>query len=67
MIHKITFCLQHGTKLGWFVDPDDESVIIFQLDKLPEVKANADFLPVLDVLNNWQLSVADLFSWLSFA
>ena len=65
VIHKITFCLQHGTKLGWFVDPDDESVIIFQPDKLPEVKANADLLPVLDVLN-WQLSVADLFSWLNF-
>ena len=66
VIHKITFCLQHGTKLGWFVDPDDESVIIFKPDKLPEVKANAALLPVLDVLN-WQLTVADLFSWLSFA
>ena len=66
MIRKITFCLQQGTKLGWFIDTEDESVIIFQSDKLPEVKANADTLPVLDVLN-WQLSVADLFSWLSIA
>ena len=67
VIDKITFCLQQGTKLGWFVDPDDESVIIFKPDKLPEVKANTDLLPVLDVLKDWQLSVADLFSWLSFA
>jgi Uma2 family endonuclease len=66
VIRKITFCLRHGTKLGWFVDPEDESVTVFQPDRLPEVMEGQDILPVISALENWQLSVADLFSWLSF-
>ena len=64
VIRKITFCLKHGTKLGWLVDAEDESVMIFQPNQTPEVKYNDDILPVLNVLGDWQLSVADLFSWL---
>jgi Uma2 family endonuclease len=67
IIRKITFCLQHGTKLGWFIDPEDESVIIFHPNCLPEVKSNTDILPVLDVLADWQLSATDLFTFLSFS
>jgi Uma2 family endonuclease len=66
VIKKITFCIKHGTKLGWFIDPEDESVSVFQPEQLPEVKYEADILPVLSVLGDWQLSVTDLFSWLSF-
>lgn len=64
VIRKITFCLNHGTKLGWFVDPDGEAVTVFQPKQLPEVKEGQDILPVLDVLSIWQLSVANLFSFL---
>ncbi len=66
VIKKISFCLQHGTKLGWFIDPEDESVSVFQPARTPEVKYNTDTLPVLSVLDDWQLSVAELFSWLRF-
>lgn len=64
IIHKITFCLKHGTKLGWFIEPEDESVMIFLPNQLPDVKYGDEKLPVLDVLGDWQLSVADVFSWL---
>ncbi len=67
VISKISFCLKQGTKLGWFVDPEDESVTIFQPNQLPELKEGQDILPVLDVLEDWQLSAADLFGWLSFS
>ncbi|MBE9041013.1 Uma2 family endonuclease [Oscillatoriales cyanobacterium LEGE 11467] len=65
VIRKIVFCLQQGTKLGWFLDPSDESVTVFQPDRLPEFKEKDDLLPVLDILGDWQLSVNELFSWLS--
>ena len=65
VIRNITFCIQQGTKLGWFLDPADESVTVFQPDRLPEFKEGDDLLPVLDILGDWQLSVAELFSWLS--
>jgi Uma2 family endonuclease len=64
VIRKITFCLNHGTKLGWFVDSDGEAVTVFQPNQLPEFKEGQDILPVLDVISDWQLSVADLFSFL---
>ena len=64
VIRKISFCLKHGTKLGWLIDPKDESVIIFQPNQAPESKSNDEILPVLSVLADWQLSAVDLFGWL---
>ena len=64
VIDKIIFCLKQGTKLGWFIEPEDESVMVFQPNQLPDVKYHAENLPVLEVLGDWQLSVADVFSWL---
>lgn len=66
VIRKITFCLKNGTKLGYLVDTDDESITIFNPDRLPEVKEKQDILPVLSVLKNWQLTVEDVFNWLNF-
>jgi Uma2 family endonuclease len=66
VIRKIIFCLRNGTKLGYLIDPDDESITVFQPNQLPEVKDKQDILPVLNVLENWQLTVEDVFSWLSF-
>ncbi len=67
VIRNITFAIQNGTKLGWFLDPDDESIMIFQPNQLPEIKQGKDILPVLDVLKDWNLSVEDVFNCLSFS
>ena len=64
VIDKIIFCINHGTKLGWFIDSNDKSVMVFQPNKLPEVKYHNDKLTVLNVLANWQIMPADIFSWL---
>jgi Uma2 family endonuclease len=65
VIRKIAFCLQQGTQLGWFLDPEDESITVFQPNCTPEFQEGEDILPVLSVLGDWQLSVAEVFSWLS--
>ncbi|MEH2284934.1 MAG: Uma2 family endonuclease [Nostoc sp.] len=64
VIDKIIFCINHGTKLGWFIDSNDKSVMVFQPNKLPEVKYNHDKLTVLNVLTDWEITPADIFSWL---
>ncbi len=64
IISKIIFCINQGTKLGWFIDPEDKSVMVFQPDRLPEVKFGEEILPVLSVLGDWQLKAYDLFGWL---
>ena len=66
LTEKIIFCLNHGTKLGWLIDPEARLVIIFQPKQQPEVKRDLDILPVLDVLGDWQLPTAELFQWLKF-
>ncbi len=65
VIKKIIFCLKQGTKLGWLIDPQDESVMILKPDQLPDIKSEDEFLPMLENLENWQLSAKEMFSWLS--
>ncbi|WP_263976271.1 hypothetical protein [Amazonocrinis nigriterrae] len=38
--------------------------MVFQPNKLPEVKYDTDILPVLEVLADWQVQTADIFSFL---
>lgn len=64
VIDKIIFCINHGTKLGWFIDYNDKSVMVFEPNKLPEVKYNDDKLPVVNVLGDLQITPTDIFSWL---
>lgn len=64
IIRKIIFSIQQGTKLAWLIDSKDESVTIFYPNQLPEVKEGKENLTVLDVVKDWQLSVAEMFSWL---
>ena len=66
VIRKIIFSLKNGSKLGYLIDPDDESITVFQPNQLPEVNEKQEILPVLDVLHNWQIKVEDVFSWLNF-
>jgi Uma2 family endonuclease len=67
VIQKITFSIDNGAKLGWLLDASDESIMIFESNKLPQLKEKQDILPVLNVLENWQLTVAEVFNWLSFS
>ena len=67
VMEKILFCLQNGTELGWLIDPQTKSIAVFQsgLPKIYRV-ANGDMepLPLLTGLEEWKLSVNDIFGWL---
>jgi Uma2 family endonuclease len=65
VINNILFCLNHGTELGWFIDPQERLIMTFRPGEQPEIKQNQDILPVLSSLGDLQLSVQDVFSWLS--
>jgi Uma2 family endonuclease len=68
VINNILFCLNHGTRLGWLIDPEEKTVIIFQPNRQPiAMEESSDILPVLDLLGDWQLTLGELFGWLSFA
>lgn len=65
VIDKILFCLNHGTELGWLIDPQERLIIIFKPEHQPEIKEGQENLPILSLLEHWQISVQDVFSWLT--
>ncbi|MBW4560485.1 MAG: Uma2 family endonuclease [Mojavia pulchra JT2-VF2] len=62
---NILHCLKHGTKLGWLLDPDERSVLVYPPKQQPELlQAEQEILPVPDLVSNLQLTVGQLFGWL---
>ncbi len=67
IIEKISFAIKNGTKLGWLISPKEKKVLVFQGDRLPETKSGDLQLPILDIFPDWQLTVIELLSLLTFA
>lgn len=65
VISNILHCLTHDCKLGWLIDPNEKSVVVYPLGKQPVFfeKAN-ELLLVPEFLGKLQLKVEDLFNWL---
>lgn len=64
VIGNILYCLEHGSQLGWFVDPDDQSILVFWRDRTPSLCQDEDTLPLLEGIE-LELTVNQVFSWLN--
>jgi Uma2 family endonuclease len=60
---NILHCLKHRCELGWLIDPDDRSVIIFQPQQQPELFHQEDKLFVLEDVE-LELTAEQIFNWL---
>jgi Uma2 family endonuclease len=62
---KILRCLQHGTQMGWLIDPADESVFVYrpkqEIEILDEPEA---VLPMPAFMSELSFTVEDLFKLL---
>ncbi|MGD1909715.1 MAG: Uma2 family endonuclease [Rivularia sp. (in: cyanobacteria)] len=47
VIGNILHCLKYGSGLGWFLDPDDSSILVFEPGKQPVLFQGEDVLLVL--------------------
>ncbi|MGK7901691.1 MAG: Uma2 family endonuclease, partial [Hormoscilla sp.] len=63
VIGNILYCLEAGSKLGWFIDPDDLSILVFYPQQQPVLLHGNDPLPMLPEIE-LQLTVAQVFDWL---
>ncbi|MEO1094782.1 MAG: Uma2 family endonuclease [Cyanobacteria bacterium J06638_28] len=62
---NILHCLEHGTQMGWLIDPDDQSVFVYLSDQQTRVYDEPEArLPVPGFARDLNLTVASLFSWL---
>ena len=63
VIGNILYCLQHGCRLGWLIDPTDRSILVFRPGQQPELLQKSDRLEVLEEID-LELTVEQVFSWL---
>jgi len=61
----ILHCLNHGTQMGWLIDPKARSILVFPQGGQPQLLAEPEeILPVPNLVSDLRLSVGDIFSWL---
>ncbi len=63
VLGNILHCLEHGSHLGWFIDPDDLSILFFQPQQQPVLCQNDQTLPIFPDLA-LTLTVNQVFDWL---
>jgi len=62
---NILHCLKHGCQMGWLIDPEERSLLIYPSGQQPEfLQEEQDILPVPALVSDFQLRVGDIFSWL---
>ncbi|MDJ0681008.1 MAG: Uma2 family endonuclease [Xenococcaceae cyanobacterium MO_167.B52] len=62
---NILHCLGNGTKLGWLVNPQEQSVLVYFPKQQPALFETAtDVLPVPDFAQDFKLTLGELFGWL---
>ena len=62
---NILHCLKNGCQMGWLIDPDERSLLIYPLGQQPELLQEAEeVLPVPNLVADLQLTVGDVFDWL---
>lgn len=63
VLGNILHCLEHQSRLGWFVDPDDLSILYLLPQQQPVLCQEEQVLPVLHNLE-LVLTVDQVFGWL---
>lgn len=62
---NILHCLNHGTQMGWLIDPAERLVLVYLPQQQPEIfQSVTDSLPVPEWASSLQITAAQLFDWL---
>jgi len=59
------FRLKYGTKLGWLIVAQEKMILTFKDDRFNS-HYGMDILLMLKILNDWQMSVQNIFDLLKF-
>ena len=62
---NILHCLNHGTQMGWLIDPQEQSVFVYLPDQPIRVYDQPNSkLPVPEFAQDFGITVESLFAWL---
>lgn len=63
---NILHCLNHGTAMGWMIDPRESGIFVYQPHQTPQYFDQPQaILPVPDFADTIVLTVQQLFDWLT--
>ncbi|MCU0566176.1 MAG: Uma2 family endonuclease [Oculatellaceae cyanobacterium Prado106] len=65
VLANLLHCVEHGTELGWLIDPENDSVLVIFPESRVKLYGGSDPLPILQDLD-LTLSVTEIFQWLVF-
>jgi Uma2 family endonuclease len=64
VIKKILHTLKHDTQMGWLINPQEKSVLVYAPNKTTEVFDEQDLiLPVPEFARELELTVGPFFAW----
>jgi len=62
---NILHCLGHGSQMGWLVDPDERSLLVYPLGQQPQLlQEPTQVLLVPSLVADLHLTIDELFGWL---
>jgi len=64
VLGKLLHCSQHGTELGWLIDPEEESILVVFPEQRVQLLSGTAQLPILSGIG-LELTVEQVFSWLT--
>lgn len=65
VVKKILHALEHGTQMGWLIDPAEDCVFVYTPDLRSLLyEEPAQQLPVPDFARDFELTVGELVAWL---
>ena len=66
LVKKILFALEHGTEVAWLLDPEEELIFIYRANQNVQLCDRPEqILPMPDFAIALQLTVENIFNWLS--
>ena len=65
VVKNILYCLDHGTQMGWLIDPEEEIIFVYFSDRTIAIfESENALLPVPAFATNFQITLGQLFDWL---
>ena len=66
VVRNILHSLAHGTQMGWLIDPEEALVFVYFADRTIAVfEQPGDRIPVPALAESFNLTVGEMFSWLT--
>jgi Uma2 family endonuclease len=66
VVKNIVHCLNHGTSMGWLIDPEEKTVLVYRSQQAVEILDEPEQqLPMPEFARDLRLTIGELFGWLA--